>query len=166
MKSFFKNVNIIQYARTPIGSFLGSLSGFSASQLASFAIKHALQQIRADRVDRIILGHAIPAGCGQNPGRQAAILSGIPNDVDVFTVNKVCASGLKAVTLAAESIALGLDNIIVAGGMESMSQVPYFLNRFPQATLRLGDTRLIDGLLHDGLTDPYSLESMGKVIRV
>jgi acetyl-CoA C-acetyltransferase len=158
-----KKVFIISIARTPVGSFGGALSGFTAPQLGSIAIKGALTKaaITPDKVDEIYMGCVLQAGIGQAPTTQAMIYAGIPNTVPSTTVNKVCASGSKAIMLAAQSIMLGHNNIVVAGGMESMSNVPYYLDKARNG-YRLGHGQIIDGLVKDGLWDVYNDFHMGN----
>ena len=124
-----KEVVIVAMARTPIGSFLGSLSTISAPKLGAIAIKGALDKINLNPqlVDEVVMGHVVQAGTGQAPARQAAIFAGLPDTVPCTTINKVCASGMKSVMQAAQSIALGDTEIVVAGGMENMSQIPHYL---------------------------------------
>ena len=156
-----KDIVIISYARTPIGSFNGSLSKISAPKLGAVAIKGALKRVNLDPslVDEVYMGNVLQAGEGQAPARQAAIFAGIPNTVPATTVNKVCASGMKAVSMAAQAIKAGDAEIIVAGGMENMSMAPHYLaGRTGQ---KLGDIKLKDGLVLDGLTDVYSNQHMG-----
>ena len=158
-----REVVIASAVRTPIGAFQGSLAALTASQLGSVAIKAALQRagIEGKDVNEVLMGCVLPAGQGQAPARQASRGAGIPDDVGCVTINKVCGSGLKAVMMAAQAIRAGDAEIIVAGGMESMSNVPYLL---PQARTgyRLGNGALIDGLVHDGLWDPYNNFHMGS----
>jgi acetyl-CoA C-acetyltransferase len=156
-----KEVVIVSAARTPIGSFLGSLSTLAAPKLGAIAIKGALDKInlKPELVDEVLMGNVVQAGTGQAPARQAAIYSGIPNTVPCTTINKVCASGMKAVMQAAQSIALGDADIIVAGGMENMSLIPHYLHA--RTGTKFGPTSLIDGLQKDGLVDPYSDDAMG-----
>ncbi|WP_405296992.1 acetyl-CoA C-acyltransferase [Algibacter sp. Ld11] len=156
-----KEVVIVSAARTPIGSFLGSLSTITAPKLGAIAIKGALDKINLnpELIDEVLMGNVVQAGTGQAPARQAAIYAGIPNKVPCTTVNKVCASGMKAVMQAAQSIALGDANIIVAGGMENMSLIPHYLQA--RTGTKFGPTSLIDGLQKDGLVDPYSEDAMG-----
>ena len=156
-----KEVVIVSAARTPIGSFLGSLSTLAAPKLGAIAIKGALDKInlKSELVDEVLMGNVVQAGTGQAPARQAAIYSGIPNTVPCTTINKVCASGMKAVMQAAQSIALGDADIIVAGGMENMSLIPHYLHA--RTGTKFGPTSLIDGLQKDGLVDPYSEDAMG-----
>ncbi|MES2830119.1 MAG: acetyl-CoA C-acyltransferase [Bacteroidota bacterium] len=156
-----KDVVIVSAVRTPIGSFGGSLAGFSATQLGGFAIKAAVEKagIKPSDVQEVYMGNVLSANLGQAPATQAAKLAGLP-DVPSTTVNKVCASGTKAIMLAAQSIALGLQDIIVAGGMESMSNVPYYLDKARNG-YRLGHGQITDGLIKDGLWDVYNDYHMG-----
>ncbi|MFD0990801.1 acetyl-CoA C-acyltransferase [Mariniflexile jejuense] len=156
-----KDVVIVSAARTPIGSFMGALSSISAPQLGAVAIKGALSKInlKPELVDEVLMGNVVQAGTGQAPARQAAIYAGIPNTVPCTTVNKVCASGMKAVMQAAQSIALGDANIIVAGGMENMSLIPHYLHA--RTGTKFGPTTLVDGMQKDGLVDAYNQNAMG-----
>lgn len=156
-----KEVVIVSAARTPIGSFMGALSTITAPQLGAIAIKGALSKInlKPNLVDEVLMGHVIQAGAGQAPARQAAIYAGIPNTVPCTTVNKVCASGMKAVMQAAQSIANGDAHIIVAGGMENMSLIPHYL--YARTGTKFGPTSLIDGMQKDGLVDAYDQNAMG-----
>ncbi len=160
--STLKDVVIASACRTPIGKFQGGLSGFRAPELGGFAVSEALRRagVAPDAVDEVILGNVLQAGLGQNPARQAAIAAGIPTSVGSFTINKVCGSGLKAVMLAAQAIRAGDAEIIVAGGMESMTQSPYLLPS-ARAGARLGHAQLIDSMVHDGLWDIYNDFHMG-----
>ena len=157
-----KEVYIISAVRTPIGSFGGMLASLNAVQLGSTAIKGALKKanVNSKDVDEVFMGNVISAGLGQAPARQAAIFAGIENTVPCTTVNKVCASGAKSVMLAAQSIMLGQNDVVVAGGMESMSNIPYYV---PSARYgyKYGNGQLVDGLVHDGLTDVYNKVAMG-----
>ena len=157
-----KEVVIVSAVRTPIGSFGGSLSGFSATQLGGLAIKEAVTRagIKPEEVQEVYMGNVLSANVGQAPATQAAKFGGLP-DVPSTTVNKVCASGMKAIMLAAQSIALGELDIIVAGGMESMSNVPYYLDKARNG-YRLGHGQLTDGLVKDGLWDVYNDYHMGS----
>ncbi len=157
-----KEVVIVSAIRTPIGSFGGSLSGFSAVQLGGFAIKAAVEKagINPADVQEVYMGNVLSANVGQAPATQAAKLAGLP-DVPSTTVNKVCASGTKAIMLAAQSIALGENDIVVAGGMESMSNVPFYLDKARNG-YRLGHGQVIDGLVKDGLWDVYNDYHMGS----
>ncbi len=153
---------ILGAARTPIGAFLGGLAPISAPQLGSIAIKCALERagIKPDQVDEVFMGNVVQAGVGQAPARQASLGAGIPNSVPCTTINKVCGSGLKAVMLAASQIAAGEARLVVAGGMESMSNAPY-LARGLRAGLPLGEHKLEDANLIDGLMDAYGHGHMG-----
>jgi acetyl-CoA C-acetyltransferase len=156
-----KNIVIVSRARTPIGSFLGSLSPLSAPELGAAAIKAALEKIKLDpsTISEVLMGQVVQAGSGQAPARQAAMGAGIPDHVPCTTVNKVCSSGLKAVMQGAQAIALGDADIVVAGGMESMSNIPHYLPM--RRGQKFGPTSLIDGLQKDGLVDVYNQEAMG-----
>lgn len=157
-----KEVVIVGAARTPMGSFLGSLSAVSAPQLGAVAIKGALSNAGVDpsQVDEVLMGNVLQANLGQAPARQAAMSAGIPDTVPCTTVNKVCASGMKAIALAAQSIMTGDNDVVVAGGMENMSSVPhYYMARNGQ---KLGDVKLADGMVKDGLTDVYNQTHMGN----
>jgi len=153
---------IVSACRTPIGKFQGALAGFRAPELGALAIAEALRraELEASLVDEVIMGNVLQAGVGQNPARQAARGAGIPDAVGSFTVNKVCGSGLKSVMLAAQAIKAGDAEVVVAGGMESMSQAPYLL---PQARdgVRLGHGQMLDAMVHDGLWDIYNDFHMG-----
>jgi acetyl-CoA C-acetyltransferase len=156
-----QDIVIISYARTPIGSFNGSLSRIPAPKLGAVAIKGAIDKINLDPklIDEVYMGNVLQGGVGQAPTRQAAIFAGIPDTVPATTVNKVCASGMKAISMAAQAIKAGDAEIIVAGGMENMSMTPHYLaGRNGQ---KLGDIKLKDGLVLDGLTDVYSQQHMG-----
>ncbi|MDP5229244.1 MAG: acetyl-CoA C-acyltransferase [Cellulophaga sp.] len=156
-----KKVVIVSAVRTPIGSFMGSLSTITAPKLGAIAIKGALDKIKLDPklVDEVLMGNVVQAGTGQAPARQAALYAGIPNTVPCTTINKVCASGMKAVMQAAQAIALGDANIIVAGGMENMSLIPHYVHiRNGQ---KFGPTSLEDGMQKDGLVDAYDKNAMG-----
>ena len=157
----YNEVVIVSAARTPIGSFLGGLSTIPAPNLGAIAIKGALNKIslKPELVDEVLMGNVVQAGTGQAPARQAAIYAGIPNTVPCTTVNKVCASGMKAVMQGAQSIALGDANIVVAGGMENMSLIPHYLHA--RTGTKFGPTTLIDGLQKDGLVDAYDQNAMG-----
>lgn len=162
-ESMNKEVYIVSAARTPIGSFGGSLSALSATQLGGIAIKGALDKagITADTVDEVMMGSVIQAGLGQAPARQAAKLAGLPDKVICTTINKVCASGMKSIAIAAQNIMLGDADIIIAGGMESMSNVPFY-NSAQRWGNKYGDTVLQDGLAKDGLVDVYDKVAMGN----
>lgn len=158
-----QEVYIVSAVRTPIGSFGGSLSSLSATKLGSIAIQGALEKagVKAESVDEVFMGNVVSAGLGQAPARQAAIGAGIGYNVPCTTINKVCASGMKSVMLGAQSIMLGHADVIVAGGMESMSNVPYYV---PKARYGhgYGHGQLLDGLMHDGLWEPYHQFPMGS----
>jgi acetyl-CoA C-acetyltransferase len=153
---------ILSAVRTPVGKFQGGLSGFSATELGAKAIAEATRRagIAGQQIDEAIMGNVVQAGLGQNPARQAALKGGCDPKVAALTINKVCGSGLKAVALAAQSVQLGESEIVVAGGMESMSNCPYLL---PQARTgyRLGDGKLVDSMIHDGLWDKFEDFHMG-----
>ncbi|KAK4369289.1 hypothetical protein RND71_013081 [Anisodus tanguticus] len=157
-----RDVCIVGVARTPMGSFLGSLSSLPATKLGSIAIEGALKKANVDPslVEEVFFGNVLSANLGQAPARQAALGAGIPNTVICTTVNKVCASGLKATMLAAQSIQLGINEVVVAGGMESMSNVPKYIPEARKGS-RLGHDSLVDGMLKDGLTDVYKDCGMG-----
>ena len=156
-----KEVFIVSAVRTPIGSFLGSLSSIPATKLGATAIKGALEKINLDPklVQEVYMGNVLQAGEGQAPARQAALFAGLSNETPSTTINKVCASGMKAVMMAAQSIKSGDQEIIVAGGMENMSQVPHYYNA--RTATKLGDVKMQDGMLVDGLTDVYNKVHMG-----
>lgn len=157
-----KEVVIVSAQRTPIGSFGGSLASFSATQLGAIAIKAAVEKagIKPEQVEEVYMGNVLSANIGQAPATQAAKFAGLP-DIPSTTINKVCASGTKAIMLAAQSIALGDKDIVVAGGMESMSNVPYYLDKARNG-YRLGNGEIIDGLVKDGLWDVYNNYHMGS----
>ena len=156
-----KEVVIVSVARTPIGSFLGALSGIPAPKLGAIAIKGALEKIglSPSAVEEVLMGNVVQAGTGQAPARQAALFAGIPNTVPCTTVNKVCASGMKAIMQGAQSIALGDTSIVVAGGMENMSLIPHYL--YMRNGQKFGPATLEDGMQKDGLTDVYDQQAMG-----
>jgi acetyl-CoA C-acetyltransferase len=156
-----KNVVIVAAVRTPIGSFGGSLAGFSATQLGGLAIKGAIEKagLKPENIQEVYMGKVLSANLGQAPATQAAKLAGLP-DLPATTINKVCASGTKAIMLAAQSIALGDNDIVVAGGMESMSNVPFYLDKARNG-YRLGHGQITDGLVKDGLWDVYNDYHMG-----
>lgn len=158
-----KEVVIISAIRTPIGSFGGVLKDLSATQLGAMAIRGAIQKagVHPDQVQDVLMGCVIQANLGQAPARQAARFAGLPDSVNCTTINKVCASGMKSVALAAQSIALGDADIVVAGGMESMSNVPFYVEQMRWGN-KYGNTSLIDGLAKDGLTDVYDGKAMGN----
>lgn len=157
-----KEVYIIAAVRTPLGSFGGSLKDFSATQLGGIAIKGALEKAGIDGslVDEVLMGSVIQANLGQAPARQAAKFAGLPNEVVCTTVNKVCASGMKAIAQGAQSILLGDASVVIAGGMESMSNVPFYSDTMRWGN-KYGNVQLIDGLAKDGLTDVYDGKAMG-----
>ena len=154
-------VVIVSAVRTPLGCFMGSLSDFTAVNLGIFALEGALSKIDLDRkeIDELIIGHVLQSGCGQAPAKQIAIGAKLKPETPCSSVNKVCSSGLKAVNLAAQSIQLGINEVVVAGGVESMSNAPHYLNL--RKANKYGNSSTIDGLMTDGLTDVYSQESMG-----
>ncbi len=156
-----KEVVIVSVARTPIGSFLGSLSNISAPKLGAIAIKGALDKINLDTklVDEVFMGNVVSAGLGQAPARQAAIFAGIPKTVPCTTINKVCSSGMKAIMFAAQAIKSGDAEIVVAGGMENMSSIPHYIAG--RKATKFGNINVVDGLLIDGLTDAYDKKHMG-----
>jgi acetyl-CoA C-acetyltransferase len=158
-----RDVVIVGMARTPVGNFLGTLSGLTAPKLGAIAIEAAIKRagITADQVSEVIMGNVLQAGVGQAPARQAAIYAGLPKSVPALTVNKVCGSGMKAIMLAAQSIALGDSEIVVAGGMESMSNAPYIVQNARNG-FRMGNQTFIDAMIYDGLWDPYSNQHMGN----
>jgi acetyl-CoA C-acetyltransferase len=158
-----KEVYIISAVRTPIGSFGGALKSLSATQLGAIAIKGALQKagVKPEQIQDVLMGCVLQANLGQAPARQAAKFAGLPNEVNCTTVNKVCASGMKAIAQAAQSILLGDADIIVAGGMESMSNVPFYSPSLRWGN-KYGDVSLVDGLAKDGLTDVYDGKAMGN----
>lgn len=155
-------VVIVSMARTPVGSFLGSLSSMSAPKLGAVAIKAALERInlKPELVDEVLMGNVLQAGLGQAPARQAAMFAGIPETVPCTTINKVCASGLKSVMLAAQMIKSNDASVVVAGGMENMSVVPHYANS--RSGVKLGDIKIVDGMVKDGLTDVYGQVHMGN----
>jgi acetyl-CoA C-acetyltransferase len=163
MPQAFPPVYIVSAARTPIGAYLGSLSAVPAPRLGAVAIQGALgrAKLAPDTVGEVFMGNVLSAGIGQAPARQAMIYAGIPNTVPATTVGKVCGSGLQAVVLGAKTIALGDAELVVAGGMESMSNVPYYLDKARQG-YRMGDGKLVDGMIFDGLWDPYNNVHMGS----
>ncbi|WP_175638511.1 acetyl-CoA C-acetyltransferase [Metabacillus schmidteae] len=156
------DVVIVSALRTPIGQFGGSLKDVSAVQLGSHVIRAVIDQVGicGDQIDEVIMGNVLQAGLGQNPARQAAILAGLPEHVSAFTINKVCGSGLKAVHLATQSILTGDAEMIVAGGMENMSQAPY-LSMGAREGYRMGNQKLIDSMIHDGLWCAFNDYHMG-----
>jgi acetyl-CoA C-acetyltransferase len=162
-----KEVYIVSAVRTPMGSFGGSLAGISATKLGAAAIKGALDRIKLDGnlVNEVFMGSVLQANLGQAPARQAAKYAGLPDHVSATTINKVCASGMKAISLAAQSIMLGDNDIVIAGGMESMSQVPFYLDNTRWGA-KYGNGITIDGLAKDGLVDVYSNQPMGNCAEI
>ncbi len=158
-----KEVYVVAAVRTPMGSFGGSLKELSATRLGAIAIKGALEKagLVGDKVQDVLMGSVLQANLGQAPARQAAKFAGLPDTVNCTTINKVCASGMKAVALGAQSILLGDAAIVVAGGMESMSNVPFYVEQLRWGN-KYGNTGLIDGLAKDGLTDVYDGQAMGN----
>ena len=154
---------IVTGKRTPIGSFQGSLANISAPKLGSIAIDSVLKEskVSTERVDEVIMGNVLPAGLGQAPARQAALGAGLPNSVECLTINKMCGSGLKAVMLASQAIQSGDADVIVAGGMENMSQAPYLLSKARKG-YRMGNGEIIDSMIQDGLWDVYNDMHMGN----
>src|SRR5690242_16892594 len=157
-----KEVYIVSAVRTPMGSFGGALKDVPATRLGATAIKAAVERagIRPDQVNEVLMGCVIQSNLGQAPARQAARYAGLPDNVVCTTVNKVCASGMKAIAQGAQSILLGDSEIVVAGGMENMSSVPFYVENLRWGN-KYGDSKLIDGLQKDGLTDCYSNFAMG-----
>src|SRR5215470_4113028 len=157
-----KQVVIVSAVRTPIGSFGGALKDFSATRLGAIAIKAAIEKagIKPEQIQDVLMGCVLQANLGQAPARQAAKYAGLPDKVICTTVNKVCASGMKAISQGAQSIMLGDNDIVVAGGMENMSAVPFYVENLRWGN-KYGDTKLIDGLAKDGLTDCYHGYAMG-----
>ncbi|WP_421806250.1 acetyl-CoA C-acyltransferase [Flagellimonas sp.] len=156
-----KKVVIVSAARTPIGSFMGALSTVPAPKLGAVAIKGALDKIglKPELVEEVLMGNVVQAGTGQAPARQAAIFAGIPNTVPCTTVNKVCSSGMKSIMQGAQSIALGENSIVVAGGMENMSLIPHYA--YMRTSTKFGPSTLVDGMQKDGLVDAYDQNAMG-----
>jgi acetyl-CoA C-acetyltransferase len=158
-----KQAVIISAARSALGKFQGALKGFTAPEIGSFAVRAAVERARLDanQVDEVIMGCVLQAGLGQNPARQAALKAGLPDTVSALTVNKVCGSGLKAVMLAAQSVALGDADVVVAGGMESMTNAPYLLTKAREG-YRLGNGEVVDSMVHDGLWCAFDNWHMGE----
>ena len=158
-----KEVYILSAVRTPVGSFGGSLKDFNAAKLGAIAIRAALEKsgVKPEQVDDVLMGCVIQANVGQAPARQAAKFAGLPNEVNCTTINKVCASGMKSISLGAQSIKTGDADIVIAGGMESMSNVPFYIENMRWGH-KYGSTSLIDGLVKDGLTDVYDGLAMGN----
>lgn len=159
-----KEVVIVSAARTAVGAFNGSLSGFTAPQIGAFAIKEAVKRagVKPEEIDEVLMGNVLQGGIGQAPARQAAIAAGIPNTVSATTINKVCGSGLKSVMLGEQAIKAGDAEIIVAGGMESMTNAPYILKKARNG-YRMGNGEIFDLMIHDGLWDPYGNKHMGML---
>lgn len=157
-----KEVFIVSVKRTPIGGFLGMLSNYSATELGAIVIKETFNSVNveASQIDSVYMGNVLSANLGQAPARQAAKYAGVPNETDSTTINKVCSSGLKATSIAAQQIQLGLEHLVIAGGMESMSNAPHYTNL--RKTTKLGNEQFIDGVLKDGLTDVYNHFHMGN----
>lgn len=157
-----KEVFIVSVKRTPIGGFLGMLSNYSATELGAIVIKETFNSVNveASQIDSVYMGNVLSANLGQAPARQAAKYAGVPNETDSTTINKVCSSGLKATIIAAQQIQLGLEHLVIAGGMESMSNAPHYTNL--RKTTKLGNEQFIDGVLKDGLTDVYNHFHMGN----
>ena len=155
---------LVSYARTPIGKLGGGLASKSASELGAVAVKAAVSRagLEAAQVEEVILGNVVSAGIGQAPARQAAKFAGLPDSVCCTTINKVCASGMKSVMFAAQQVMLGQRDVVVAGGMESMTNIPYYM---PSARngARFGHSQVVDGIIHDGLWDIYNDQHMGMV---
>ena len=158
-----KEVYIVSAVRTPIGSFLGGLSELSATKLGSVVIKAAVEKagIQVGDVNEVFMGNVLSAGLGQAPARQAALFAGLPNSVPCTTVNKVCASGMKTVILGTQSILTGDNDVVVCGGMESMSNVPFYVEKYRTGN-KLGHSKMIDGMINDGLWDVYNDYHMGN----
>jgi acetyl-CoA C-acetyltransferase len=163
MKSLPIPVYIVSATRTPLGAFQGALSPLPAPKLGAVAIEAALSRasLSADKVEEVFMGNVLSAGIGQAPARQAAIYAGLPKNVPATTVSKVCGSGLQAILFGAKTIVVGDADIVVAGGMESMSNAPYYLMQ-ARSGYRMGNGQLIDGMIHDGLRDPYGDFHMGS----
>ena len=159
----YPEVVITAFARTAIGSFGGGLAGVPVTRLGATAVRAAVERsgLSPDQVDEVIMGNVLTAGVGQAPARQAAIYAGLPDTIETFAVNKVCGSGLKAVMLADQAIRAGDATVIIAGGMEAMSNVPYYLDGARQG-LKIGHKEIRDGMLHDGLWDVYNDQHMGS----
>ena len=159
-----KKAVLVSYARTPIGKLGGGLASQSATQLGALAVKAAVTRagLESGQVEEVILGNVVSAGIGQAPARQAAKFAGLPDSVCCTTINKVCASGMKSVMFAAQQVMLGQRDVVVAGGMESMTNIPYYM---PSARngARFGHSKVVDGIIHDGLWDIYNDQHMGMV---
>ncbi|KAJ0394133.1 hypothetical protein P43SY_000053 [Pythium insidiosum] len=153
---------IVSYARTPIATFNGSFAGLSGPELGAIANKAAVERagLEPGQIQEVYMGNVVSAGIGQAPARQSILKAGFPNHIPCTTINKVCASGMKSIAMAAQSIMAGSQDILLAGGFESMSNVPYYLPK-ARTGYRLGDGKLVDGVVHDGLWDPYNNQHMG-----
>ncbi|MCH8055594.1 MAG: acetyl-CoA C-acetyltransferase, partial [Deltaproteobacteria bacterium] len=162
-----KEAVIVSAVRTPIGSFSGSLSPLPATRLGSIVMAEALRRVKLDgaEVDDVIMGNVLSAGLGQAPARQAALGAGLPKTVGCTTINKVCGSGLKAVMLAAQAVRVGEEEVVVAGGMESMSNAPYLLEK-ARSGYRMGHGSLVDSLIKDGLWDITNDFHMGEAVEL
>nr|CAG4713943.1 unnamed protein product [Naegleria fowleri] len=158
-----QSVYVVSYVRTPLGSSGGCLSSQSAVQIGSIALREAIQRahLKPEQVEEVIMGQVLQGGVGQNPARQVALGSGLPKDVICTTVNKVCSSGMKAIHYGALQIMTGMREVIACGGVESMSNVPYYLPDY-RSGKRMGDGKVIDGMMYDGLFDPYNKSLMGQ----
>ena len=158
-----KELVIVSALRTPMGSFGGSLSSFSATELGSFAIQAAVEKagIPVGEIEEVFMGNVLQSNLGQAPARQSAILAGLSNNIPCTTINKVCSSGMKSIMLAAQTIMCGDNDVVIAGGMESMSNVPHYFSK-GRTGQKLGNMQLIDGLVKDGLTDVYNKSHMGN----
>jgi acetyl-CoA C-acetyltransferase len=158
-----EQVFLVSAVRTPIGRFLGAFSPLSATQLGAIAVREAVKRagVEPSQVEEVVMGNVVQAGLGQNPARQAAIFAGLPDTIPAATVNKVCGSGLKAVMMAAQAIRAGDAHVIVAGGMESMSNAPYLV-RNARTGFRMGHQTMEDSMIHDGLWDVYNDYHMGN----
>lgn len=162
-RQYLKPVYILSGVRTPIGSYLGALSSLSATQLGALTVREAVKRagISPGDVDEVFYGNVLSAALGQAPAKQVTLGAGLPEDIPCTAINKVCASGMKAAVIGAQTIQLGFNQVVVAGGMESMSRVPYYVEGM-RAGLKFGHSRLIDGMIHDGLWDPYYNEHMAN----
>lgn len=162
-----KEAVIVSACRTPIGAFNGVLSSVSATKLGTIVIKEVINRIKlpVDQIDEVIMGCVLPAALGQAPARQAALGAGLPANVECMTINKVCGSGLKSVMLAAQAIMLGDADVVIAGGMENMSQAPYYLEKARQG-YRMGHGKVVDGMIKDGLWDVYNDFHMGNAAEI
>src|SRR5712675_1246345 len=163
-----KEAVIISAVRTPVGKFLGALKGFKATELGAIVVREAVKRagVSPEAVDEVIMGCVIQAGLGQNPARQAALFGGLPNTVSAVTVNKVCGSGLKAIMMAAQGVQLGDTEMVVAGGMESMSNAPYLVPKAREG-YRLGHGNMVDSMINDGLWcsfENYHMGCTGEVV--